>query len=258
MISANVQLGPLLKKLRQVPREAAAIMAKAIEDDARGFVRDIAAITPPSMDKANPASKKRGEAAVMRDVWKVYVTPGKLYAIIKARDEKLAAGFWAAVKHKNWPQAARICKTLGLKELIDFGSDDGAAHEARRGRDGRVRGDKPSEYVRDPRYVKSYIKQMQSRVGLLASGFAPAAARLKTSLPAWITRHRQNVGSITVIPRPDKFTIIITNRARHGRANDLSRRMQWVLKSGKRHKRLQNSIRFGIRAALKKSRLQVA
>jgi hypothetical protein len=258
MISANVQLGPLLKKLKQVPREAAAIMAKAIEDDARGFVRDITDITPPSMGKANPASKKRGESAVMRDVWKVYATPGKLYAIIKARDEKLAAAFWAAVKHKNWPQAARICKTLGLKELIDFGSDDGAAHEKRRGSNGRVTGTKPSEHVRDARYVRSYIKQQQSRVGLLASGFAPAAARLKTSLPTWITRHQQTVGSITVIPRPDQFTIIITNRARHGRANDLSRRMQFVLNSGKRKKRLQNSIRYGIRAALKKSRLQLA
>jgi hypothetical protein len=81
---------------------------------------------------------------------------------------------------------------------------------------------------------------------------------LKTSLPTWITRHQQTVGSITVIPRPDQFTIIITNRARHGRANDLSRRMQFVLRSGKRQKRLQNSIRYSIRAALKKSRLQVA
>lgn len=257
MISVNVDLGTLLKRLRKVPREAAAIMAKAIEDDARGFVSDIVAITPPSMGKANVASKKRGESAVMRDVWKVYATPGKLYEIIRARDERLAAVFWRAVQKKDWPATNRVCKSLGIQELIDFATDDGTAHEKRR-RSGRVTGSKPSEYVRDPRFVKSYVKQMQSRVGLLSSGFAPAASKLRASIPAWIKRHRQQVGTITVIPRPDRFTIIITNNARHGRANDLSRRMQFVLKSGKRQKRLQNSIRYGIRAALKKSQLTLA
>ena len=44
MISANVDLGTFLKRLRKVPREATAIMAKAIEDDARGFVTDIVAV----------------------------------------------------------------------------------------------------------------------------------------------------------------------------------------------------------------------
>ena len=257
MISANVDLGTLLKRLRKVPREAVAIMAKAIEDDARGFVSDIVAITPPSMNKANIASKKRGELAVMRDVWKVYATPGKLYAIIKARDERLAAVFWRAVQKKDWPAATRVCKSLGVQDLVDFPADDGTAHQSRR-RAGRVVGNKTSEYVRQPRYVKSYVRQQQSRVGLLASGFAPAARKLRASIPAWIARHRQQVGAISVRAQPDRFTIIITNNARHGRANDLSRRMQFVLMSGKRQKRLQNSIRFGIRAALKKSQLTVA
>ena len=40
--------------------EAPRIIKKAIDTDARGFVRDIVNLTPPSQGKANIESKKRG------------------------------------------------------------------------------------------------------------------------------------------------------------------------------------------------------
>ena len=257
MISANVQLGPLLKKLRQVPRETAQIMSKAVTDDARGFVKDIMAVTPPAMGKANVEAKKRGEAAVARDIRKVYATPGKLYEMIQTNAPKLAAPFWAAVKAKDWQRANRLARSANVPEIIDLGSDDGLVHQSRR-KKGRVTGKQPSAGVQDVRYLKAYIKTMQARVGLLAAGFKPAALRLGASMPAWISRHSASIGTISVNPNLERFTIVISNRARHGSGNDLSRRIGWVLKSEKRKKRLQNSIRYGIRAALKKSQLQLA
>lgn len=264
MITANVQLGTLIKRLRRVPREAAAIMAKAIQDDARGFVRDIVAITPPSMGRANPASKERGEVKVESDIRKAYGTASDLWRLIRDKTDKgTADNFWAYVKLKRWHQANEIALRITGKYLDVF--DGGSEHQRRRNkRTGRVSGgEKPQSKTlflaptQDTK-LKRYIQQQRSRVGLLAAGFNPAATRLNVTVPAWIRRHREQVGTIRVITQPDRFTIIITNQARHGRANDLSRRMQFVLASGKRQQRLKNSLRYGIRAALKKSQLTLA
>lgn len=257
MITASVQLGSLLKKLRQVPREAGQIIAKAIEVDARGFIKDIVAITPPAMGKANVAAKKRGEAAVARDIRRVYATPGKLYEMIRAKDTRLAAAFWAAVQKKDWNRSSSIARSAGVPDLIDFASDDGAAHQSRR-RHGKVTSTRPSFGVRDQRYLAAYIKQQQSRVGLLSAGFKAGAEKLRVSLPAWVSRHAASIGTVRIQSDLSHFVITISNRARHGRGNDLSRRMAYVLNSGKRQQRLINSIRFSIRAAIKKSHITVA
>jgi hypothetical protein len=264
MITANVDLGTLLKRLRKVPREAAAIIAKAIEDDARGFVRDIIAITPPSMGKANLTSKNRGEEKVASDIRKAYGTASDLWRLIREKAGRgTADNFWAYMKLKRWHQANEIALRVTGKYLDVF--DGGSEHQRRRNkRTGRVvSGEKPQSKnlflapTQDAK-LKRYIQQQRARVGLLAAGFNPAASRLKASVPAWIKRHREQVGTISVITQPDRFIIIISNNARHGRANDLSRRMAYVLNSGKRQKRLQNSIRYGIRAALKKSQLTIS
>ena len=264
MISANVELGTLLKRLRKVPREAMSIMTKAIEDDARGFVTDIVHITPPSMGKANIASKKRGEDKVESDIRKAYGSASDLWRLIRDKAGKAVAdNFWAYMKLKRWQQANEIAMRYTGKFLDVF--DGGAEHQRRRNpRTGRViGGGQPQDKnifltKKEDAKFNRYLKQQSRRVGLLASGFAPAASRLHASIPAWVKRHREQVGTIRVITQPDRFTIVITNNARHGRANDLSRRMQFVLTSGKRQKRLQNSIRYGIRAALKKSQLTLA
>lgn len=256
MITASVQIGPLLKKLRQVPREAGRIVQQAIETDARGFIQDIIAITPPAMGKANAEAKKRGEAAVARDIRRVYITPGQLFDLIRAKDPRLAAAFWSAVKQQDWPRASSITRSAGVPDLIDFASDDGAAHQSRRRR-GKVTGRQPSYGIRDPRYLAAYIKQQQARVGLLAAGFKPGAEKLRARLPAWVRRHASTIGTVHIQSDLSRFTITISNRARHGTANDLPRRMAYVLNSGKRKKRLINSLRYNIRAALKQSRLTV-
>lgn len=257
MITASVNLGPLLKKLRQVPRDAARIIAEAVEVDARGFVKDIIAVTPPSMGKANKESQQRGATAVARDIRKVYQTPGGLYQLIKAKDTRAAAGFWQAVRQKDWQRANQIARRFSLPELIDFGSDDGTLHQSRR-RQGKVTGRQASATVREQRYLKAYIKQQQTRVGLLAAGFNAAAARLGVKPPRWIARHAATIGTIRVKQTASTFAITIANNARHGTANDLPRRIKFVLQSDKRKKRLINAIRYRLRAVLKAQRLQVA
>lgn len=276
MISANVELGPLLKKLRQIPREATRIIEKAVTTDARGFVRDIVMVTPPFYRPENPPennngekvkpptaaklgkeAKIRGELAVMRDIRKVYITPGKLYDMIKAKEPKAAAGFWQLVKAKQFDKANRIARRWAFPELLDFGTDDGALHQSKR-RFGRVTITKPAAAVENPKYLNAYIKSQQSRVGLLAAGFKSAADRLQVKIPPWIARHSPAVGNIRIDRKTGQFAITISNNARHGRKNDLPRRIAWVLKTDKRKKRLINSIRYDIRAVMKRQAMNVA
>jgi hypothetical protein len=259
MTSCKVDLGTLIKRLRQVPRDAQRIIETAIDTDAKGFIKDIVAITPPSMGKANKESQRRGENAVLSDIWLVYATPAKLYPIIRAYSTpEIAKQYWNILK--NHPQ--RISQWLDLSapdavRSMQSGWDEGAAHQKRRARNGRVRGSKPTVRISEAEVPKvlAYIKVQQSHVGMLAAGFKPAADALKVSLPAWIRRHDKNLGSIRIHRALGTYGITITTAAKHGRANDLPRRIQYVLQSEKRKKRLIHRIRAEIRVALRRNKL---
>lgn len=255
MISCKVDLGTLLKRLQQVPRDAQRIIETAIDTDAKGFVKDIVAITPPSMGKANVESKKRGESAVKGDIWKVY---GTLYEVIESYGgAKLARQYWWIIKNKPESLAAFLAKNAPGTWGLQRGWDEGAEHQRRRARNGRVTGRRPTVIIDQAEIpkVEAYIKAQQKRVGLLAAGFKPAASALKVSLPAWVMRHAANIGTIRIHRAIGQYGITISNRARHGSKNDLPRRIRYVLQSDKRKKRLIHRIRAEIRAVLKKQRL---
>lgn len=264
MISANVELGPLLKKLRKVPREAAVIVQKAITTDAKGFVKDIIGVTPPSMGKADKTSQRRGESKVKADIRKAYGTPSDLWRLIRdAAGKDIADNFWAYMKVRQWNKANDIAQRFTGRSLDVF--DGGREHQRRRNsRTGRViGGGQPKDKQvflaeTQERELRNYIRHQQARVGLLASGFVAAAGRLNVKTPKWVHRHGSSVGSINVRSTPGTFQITISNNARHGRKNDLPRRIAWVLKTDKRKKRLINSIRYDIRAVMKRQAMNVA
>lgn len=264
MISCNIDLGSTLKRLRKVPRDAARIMETVIDTDAKGFVRDVVAITPPSQGRATIESKKRGEEKIAADIRKVYGTPSDLWRLIRDKAGKnVADNFWAYQKLGRWHQANEIALRITGKHLDAF--DGGAAHQSRRNRrTGRVTGggkigDK-ALYLPDNqerRKLKRYIAETKSHVGLLAAGFNPAALKLGVSLPQWIKRHGDGIGVIDIQRPPGAYSITITNRARHGSGADLPRRMQFVLQSRKRKQRLIHRINGEINAILKRSALTV-
>lgn len=263
MITASVQLGSLLKRLSQVPRDAARIIETAIDTDARGFIKDMVHITPPSMGKANLESKKRGEAAVAGDIKTVYADESKLYALIRSyAGERTAAYYWHLlktdpVKLKRWLDHAAPDAVRSLSR----GWDDGAAHRARRTRKGRVKGSKPSVILSTPqetRQLKKYIRMRQQRVGLLAAGFNAGAARLGVNLPAWVRRHGAPFSLLDIRRSVGNYSITIGNKTPFVTNTDVPRRMQWVLNSEKRKKRLIHRIRAEIRVALRKNQIQTA
>lgn len=261
MINASVDVSGLLKRLRKVPKEAPRIIKKAIDTDARGFVRDIVAITPPSQGKAETKSKRRGEDKIAADIRKAYGTPSDMWRLIKDRQGKdVADEFWARVKNKQWKQANDIARRITGKELDVF--DQGSEHKRRRNpKTGRVVGGAqpkhksvfllPSAMAK----LKRYTKEEQKLVGLLASGFVPAAKKLGVKLPAWITRHQTKPGFITPRTTNAGYSLTISNTARYGRGADLPRRIRDVLGYDKRKKRIANVIKYEIRAVLKRQGL---
>lgn len=200
----------LLQQLRQYPGFVNDQMNALVRKHARALISSsgknkglVQIIPPASMDRDvfGSAAKKQGEAKVQTDIWKVYGTPGDVYKLLKAKNPAIAAGYWQAVKRKDWTAANGLARRFGVPVLVDFTTDDGTEHKKRRGRDGRVRGKAKTMYVTDARYVRAYIRMKQRNVGLLAAAlvnnydgrFGSLAA-----VPAWISRHAGSWGTAAI------------------------------------------------------------
>jgi len=208
-----------------------------------GSTPGIVQLTPPhSQGVRGQKAKVQGEAAISADINKVYGSPGKLYALVKARKPSAAGGFWAAVKAKDWATANRIAEPITGERLREF--DDGTAHEQRRNaRTGRVNGRHPSIFIAqmsggDPRragpWVRAYIKFRQTRVGLLAAALiSSATARLGklAGIPAWVERHRgKAAGTAATTLLENNSGITVTANVTSPRAPaEMQRRMNYAV-----------------------------
>lgn len=202
-------MSKLLQQLHNFPRFVNAQGEALLRKHGRALISSSGAnkgmvqiIPPASMDRSvfGNAAKKQGEAKVMGDIWKVYGTSSDVYKLIKAKNPQLAAGYWQAVKRKDWAAANGLARRIGMPVLVDFTSDDGAEHKRRR-RDGVVTGKKKTMYVTDGRYVRAYIQMKQRLVGMLASAlvsnydgrFGPLAG-----VASWISRHTGSWGTAKI------------------------------------------------------------
>lgn len=199
----------LLRQLRSYPRFLFEQNEKLVRKHARALIsssgknKGLVQIVPPaSMDRKvfGKAAKKQGEAKVMADIWKVYGTPSDVYKLIKAKNPSVAAGYWQAVKRKDWAGANGIARRFGLPVLQDFTSDDGAEHKQRR-RNGQVTGKQKTLYVTDARYVRAYIEMKKHNVGLLAAALVNSYGGedgVLAGVPAWVSRHASSWASAQI------------------------------------------------------------
>lgn len=210
----------LLNQLRAYPRFLAEQGDQIVRNESRllvsssGKIPGLVQVTPPHGGKSGKArgsaARKLGEAAVARDVRRVYATPGRIFLELKkitGGDYAAARAFYAAAKKKKWDEANAILSRFpALPAFMRNGLqafDDGAEHQRRRNPStGRVGSKVPSMFIADPKWVTKYIKERQKNVGLLASSL-PAAAGAKlgkiSGVPAWIARHSGRWGICEVI-----------------------------------------------------------
>jgi hypothetical protein len=194
----------LIRKLRATPAQVKKVGDDLVKKHTRALIsssgknKGLVQIVPPaSMDRGvfGAAARQQGEAAIVRDVGRVYGTASHIYEMMKAKNRGAAAGYWQAIKRKDFIAANALARRMSLPELIDFTRDEGAEHQRRRGPNGRVRGDKPSSFIQDPRYLRAWLKRKQKNVGMAAASLVLAYDARFGSLagvPAWVRRHTRS------------------------------------------------------------------
>lgn len=266
LITSKVRMERLSRIVREFPLETRRVLDPWINKQIRtlisssGKVPGLVQVTPPHMQGVRGMEAKRvGEAAVTRDVWKVYATPRRIYELLtKAAGVKVANRWWAL--HKRAPaEAIGWLENSAPAEIrrMTIGFDGGAAHDKARGRNGRVNLTRPKVLViTDAAAVGRYIRRRIRRVGLLASSIPSAAGgrfgRLG-GVPAWISRHNSRYGYVSESRSKTKRTIRIglTNRA----ISDMQRRFSYVL--AYRERAMRDELPFVARALEKTLRLRL-
>jgi hypothetical protein len=193
-----------LKRFMRTSRRAAGIVLK---EQARGVLRKIVDWTPPGGKGAQgSAAKKRGEAAVERDILKL-MRPLKTFG--KDTDALRAAGMFIEEPSTESPPAI---------------------HKANRTKTGRVRRKLSPKIAIKASDLRRYIAAKKKMVGFLASGWRSAAAKLGVSLPAWISRHSGSGGGM-IKSTSTAIEVTATNSVRNAPKLDMERRVQSAIDS---------------------------
>lgn len=170
----------------------------------RRFVKNAVDITPPAIGKADSTAKKRGEAAILSDLARIFnvMSPQALANFRALNGESSREEFG----HRGAAALGEIeTRILSRGEMT-------AWHASRRRKDGRVmqinRDVTTGLRKRDLKGLDTglvtradflwFLKLLQSQVGFLAAGLNAAAAKLGASMPAWIKRHGNRFGSVSV------------------------------------------------------------
>jgi hypothetical protein len=203
----------------------------------KGFLRRAVGYTPPSKSgRAGSEDKKRGEAAIAKDVGMIFtaLSPQALaqFEALYGRERTEEFG------HKG-------AKALGtIRARVLERGEMAAWHGERRRSDGRVmqvhRDATSGLRIRDLAGLDTGIvgkgdltwfrRQLFGLVGFLAAGFNKAAARLGVAMPAWIKRHGEGHGSFSMVVSRDSVRISIVNAVMYAdKVKGLNSRIQRAL-----------------------------
>jgi hypothetical protein len=200
-------LAPQVKKSR---RELA-------EEAARGFVKEVAAITPPaSKGKRGSGAKKAGEGAIIADLARVMVAA--------ARRKGVKLGDPAEIhKRLRDPHTGRI-NPRNLQH----------------------------PYPVDASALRALKRALLRRVGELAAGWNAGAQKLGVKLPAWVARHGSKRSSAAVLNTFARFRIILTNAVKYvTNVESYDRRIQSAINI--QGKKMQRKAEFLLKRALRQA-----
>lgn len=147
----------------------------------------------------------------------------------------------------------KIMRASRARDAIDDPAQVHARHRSKS--TGRVRRELKNK-VR-VRNLAAYIKSQVALVGILASGWNAAAARLGAKLPAWVTRHGNSRGSVRISLGALTIRIVLTNAVKFvGSVKGLNRRVQSAL--NKRSRAMDRQVEhYAMKQAARKAGFKV-
>jgi len=151
-----------------------------VEQAARGFTKEVVAITPPAgKGKRGSAAKKAGEAAIKADLARVMSAAARRKGVALQDPREI---------HKR------------LRDL----------------RTGRINPrNLKRPYPVDAVALRSLRRELFARVGELAAGWNAGAQKLGVKLPAWVTRHGGQRSAVDVLNSARHFRITLTNAVKY-------------------------------------------
>lgn len=173
----------------------------AVKEESKIVAQKLTAITPPK-------SAKQGKVRVKSDIERVYLKSQWFTETFSFKNEKLGEKVKQAVRKK----AAEILNTLFDRSpklnRIHIESFDESIH-ARFRKKGRVpKGVAPFSYpLTDQSKVTAYVKQKETRVGSVKSGWAYCVKVLGGSVAKWVDKGNNG----TVIKEEKESTVTLIN-----------------------------------------------
>lgn len=172
------------------------------------------------------SGKNQGEGAVSRDIRKVIKTAADVFKDVEKQAINAGRIFYAMVKRGDYGKARELLVRLRVPGLLQaqIGPMSSAYHKQAQhpipSRTRISRRQEPLLITDQVAQVKSYIKEVQKRVGIAKAGWASCAQQLggtrgrmatnvagveQQAVPAWVKRHVGGRGQGTVIDQSDNF-----------------------------------------------------
>ena len=195
-VKFQFDMSGLRRAIKALQPQVQKTKSELVEQAAKGFVKNVVAITPPaSKGVSGSKAKQQGEQAIKSDLARIMVAAARK----KDRDTREAVA--------------------SPEELH------------RRFRDKRTGRVNPGGLKSPYRVSKSELLALQRRllkeVGWLSAGWNEGALKLGVKLPAWVSRHGSGRGSVSIIKSGATFRITIANEVGFvGNVKGFSRRVQ--------------------------------
>ena len=202
MITLKVNQAALIHAVDRYMRDSRRSRKAVMTTQARGILKSLVSVTPPSGWNASTntftqgsSAKKAGERTILSDLHKIFTI---LSAKELARELKAAPlGYEQSFAHKGAKAIGTFkVKALTFSQMADWHkSHRTASGRARSAHRGATTGLKKSDmagldvgFVSATDFQKFYT-EVKKKVGYLASGWKSSAQQLGVRLPAWVSRN---------------------------------------------------------------------
>lgn len=215
----DIELASLNRALASLANATGQRLGQVVKQNTRLIAWNLAHNTQPY--GMTLAQKKIGEAAVMRDIGKVYQSAQAVFKLIADQDKQLAKQWYKLVQGGGYAAALKLLQSskFTFRNTPIHDSLLPELHQKSRNSRGRVSRHRPAQIVPQAKQIKDYIKQRAKLVGFAKAGWITAGAALGSirNVPAWITRHKgSSPGSADdQSNRRDDPYITLTNQVRY-------------------------------------------